>query len=306
MIDLFFSRSGHYPLHIYLPTSMIYPAQILSIVQNRLKCLSIEESNDHVIGCVFPILDRLTLHLTYTKPTEISHLNTIQFPSLRHLLCDTFLTNSISGSSGVTEWKFPPLQTLSLIITSDLAWLCFLTAVKNTLISLRLYPIEQCTIQNPQIDLPALRCLDIRFSRDVPLFWPLDLKTPVLETYLERTRRSSSESLLHEDTQNVRELRSDRTPTPTLSYFPLLEILQLHQDYHIFAVWTELASNESLCPNLQKVELKTYKDRLPSLSTKLADVNRSRHVPVNVEVNYPSRESCRMPSKTSRYVPFHP
>jgi hypothetical protein len=301
----FFSRSGHCPLHISLPTMMAHPSRILSGVEKRLKCLSIQDTNDYVKGRVFPILDRLTLLFAYDRPTEISRFNDVQFPSLRHLICETYLTNSLSGLSGVVQWEFPPLQTLSLRMTGDLAWLSLLTAVKNTLISLKLQLVQQCTIQNSQISLPTLRCLDVQFSLHGPLFWPLDLKTPVLETYLELTRRSLNKSLFHEDIQNVRGMRSDRPPT--LSSFPLIEILQLKEEYHAVAVLTELASNESLCPNLQEIELQSYKNRpSESLSTKLADVKRSRRVPVNLEFNYSFRRELPYAIKDRPVCPISP
>jgi hypothetical protein len=291
MIDRFFSRSGHCPLHIYLPSAMVYSAQILSSVENRLQCLSTYFINNYMEGRVFPVLDRLTLRQGYNSLMEISRFNDIQFPSLRHLLCSISLTNSISEISGVIGWNFPPLQTLSLEMTGDLAWLSLLRAVKNTLISLRLHLVQHCRIQNSQINLPVLKSLEIQCWHDERPFWPLDLKTSVLETYLELTRRSVDESLYHRDTQNVRNLRSDRTPT--LSSFPLLEILQLDNDEsHVFAVFAKLASNGSLCPNLQEVELATYKNIFAEPpGAKLPEANRRRRVPVKLVIRYsPGRD----------------
>jgi hypothetical protein len=289
MIDLFFSRSGHCPLHIYLPTRMAHPARILLSVEKRLKCFSTDHLNNYVKGRIFPALDRLYLYPAYERLIEISHFNDIQFPSLRHLICKICLTNSISGSSGVTEWRFPPLQTLSVQITSDLAWLSLLTAVKDTLISLSLYIFYPCPVQSHQIALPALKCLDIRFWPKRLLFWPLHLKTPVLETYLEFTRQLLNQPGCHRDIQNVRAMRSDYPLT--LSSFPLLEILQLEDESHISAVFAKLASNESICPNLQEVELVTCSYEFPwSLEEKLPDVNRCRRIPVKLVVHPLGRE----------------
>jgi hypothetical protein len=108
MIHRFFSRSGHCPLHIDLPLSMDDPRRIFSSVEKRLKCLSAHVNNEDVEGRVFPILDRLTLRHAPNTQIDISCLNDIRFPSLRHLLCET---NSISGSSGATRCASPPLQT---------------------------------------------------------------------------------------------------------------------------------------------------------------------------------------------------
>jgi hypothetical protein len=279
IIHRFFSRSGHCPLHIYLSLSINDPSRILASIEKGLKCLSTCAITNYFEGRVFPILDRLTLRHAYYTQTDISRLNEIRFPSLRHLLCEIPLTNSIGGSSGVTRWAFPPLQTLSLQITRDLAWLNLLTAVKNTLISLKLYLLQNCTIQNPQISLPALKCLDIESP-----FWLLDLKTPVLETYRENTRQSLDKFLSYEDIQNVRNMRSNRPPT--LSSVPLLEILQLNDESHVSSVFAQLASNEFLCPNLREVELATYKNIFyEDLDTKLPEVNRCRRIPMKLVVS---------------------
>ena len=284
MIHRFFARSGHCPLHIYLPSSMDQPTQTLPSVEKRLKCLSIHAVGSHVEGRVFPILDRLTLRGYHETPTEISHFNSIQFPSLSHLKCEGYLTNSIGDSFGITKWAFPPLQTLSLQMTDDLAWLSLLTGVKNTLVSLRLYPIKYRTIPNPQITLPALKCLDIQFWLTTPPFWTLELVTPVLENYLEFVNRWPEEPLYHRDTQNVKKMMSDSRPN--LSFFPLLEALQLTDEAHVYTVFAQLASNEFLSPNLQEVELATLKTHLTEqLSMDLLKLNQRRRVPVKLIIS---------------------
>jgi hypothetical protein len=288
LIHRIFSRSGHCPLHIYMPSMGDSTQTLLSAVEKRLRCLSIQGINEYLKGRVFPILDRLTLRYADFTPIDISHFN-IQLPSLRHLICENYLTNSISGSSGATQWEFPPLQTLSLRITHDPAWLSLLTGVKNTLISLRLASYEQCTVQNPPMTLPALKCLDVRVLHNGLLVWLLDLKTPVLESYLEISCKSFGESPFHKDTQNVREMESD--PVPALSYFPLLEILQLKEMSYISKIFDMLASNESISPNLREVQLVSYKTwDFSSLRTKLADVNRCRRVAVVLVNRLPGRE----------------
>jgi hypothetical protein len=179
----------------------------------------------------------------------------------------------------MTQWNLPPLQTLSLNMIDDLAWLSLLTAVGNTLTSLRLRHGEPITSHHPQITLPTLKCLDIRcWDKAV---WPLDLKTPVLETYVEHVHRLSDKSRYHGDTRSVRKMSSNRVPT--LSSFPLLDFLQLMHESHVSVVFAKLASNESLCPDLQEVDLATGENKLSEpLSEKLSEVNRQRRVPVKL------------------------
>jgi hypothetical protein len=93
--------------------------------------------------------------------------------------------------------------------------------------------------------------------------------------------------LYHGDTQSVRKMSSNRVPT--LSSFPFLDFLQLRHESHVSAVFAKLASNESLCPDLQEVELATGKYRLSEpLSEKLSEVNRQRRVPVKLVFSYSS------------------
>jgi hypothetical protein len=183
-----------------------------------------------------------------------------------------------------------PYRPLSLQMSRDLAWLSLLTAVRNTLTSLRLHLVQPFTIQHPQITLPALKCLDIQLWLDDPPIWPLDLKTPVLETYLEFSYHILDEPQYHEDTYNVRQMRSHRLPA--LSSYPLLEILQLEVTSDVDSVLTTLASNESLSPNLREIELATYLHLADGhYDIHLLRVNQHRPIPVQVVVTLrPGRE----------------
>jgi hypothetical protein len=79
LIYRFFSRSGHCPLHIYLSLATGYPAQILSGVEKRLKCLSTYMIDNYMEGRVFPILERLTLGQVHGEQTDMSPFNKNQF-----------------------------------------------------------------------------------------------------------------------------------------------------------------------------------------------------------------------------------
>lgn len=248
IVRTYLDRGGQCPLHFYYPSRR---SDIpVSKIAQRLHCLSIENMYIYeIVNSDFPNLECLSLQ-TGTTTSRLSRITSTRFPSLRHLICGSL------GSDSDSEWMppdFPPLTTLSIAVAIDLAWLTVLQASRDTLTSLRLHLHEQFSIPaEHQVTLPRLQCLEIQNWTTVNSAWPLDLKTPILQTYVEHHRRIRDQ-YLHKDLATIRRMRTNvHTPVPPL---PQLSLLQLEIQDDIPERLVGQLSDESLYPKLERVEV---------------------------------------------------
>lgn len=274
VISTYLQRSAQCPLHIFSPKSSVVP---LSMIAHRLHCLSIETIPLGIDGMIFPSLTWLSFrHDVYGKTPLL--IRRTWFPSLRHLSCGPII------SSLQTEWTpddFPPLLTLFLIEPPDFIWFSIVRACRNTLSSLRLHldvPFSQGG--EHQIVLPRLQCLELQNLIGGDRSWPIGIETPMLETYIEHHHELGRDETLHTDLANVRRVRTNRTSQLSFNPLPNLELIQSQNVTYAHSLLDPLLSNQTLCPNLKRVELSSNITR-NALTSRVAKVN-SREISIQV------------------------
>jgi hypothetical protein len=283
LIDHFFKHSGQRPLHVYLTKSQ--DLTILSSVIERLECLSIRNDFQMRENPAFPRLKRLSLN---DRGIAISDLEFTRFPALRELICKVLLGRDLTFALRSTKQAFPPLQVLSFATKTNTAWLDLLIGCKGSLVSLRIKLLDPFQAAG-HLAFPLLKCLEIfLWSRDCD-GWPVDLETPLLETYIEsRHYWNGLKAPIHQDIGSVRQMRLDEALHFPAA--PLLRTLQLDGYGDINIIMSRLESNRDLCPNLELIEAERrvlqagYEDKLET-------INRQRSQPISLkEVKMPLRD----------------
>ena len=192
--------------------------------------------------------------------------------------------------------KFPPLHTLSLFVDSDPAWLTIIQACRETLRSLtirvqdvpdRLFPLR--------LVLPKLQCLNIQNYAALSSIWPLDLVTPLLNTYIEEHLYENYGKNLHTHTASVRYLRVDRKTTPLLT--PKLVLIQLEQESQAINIILRLFMDDSKCRDLQVIEL-LQPCGAPYLEGMLMEINETQNRSIGLTVG--SDRATHLPGTLSK------
>jgi hypothetical protein len=181
LVGHFFKHSGQRPLHVCLHESQCLT--ILSDVIKRLECLSIYNNSHMEEYPVFPKLKRFSLGKAGRR-IEISDLCTTCFPALHELICAPVIEGNVTSTLRSMKPVLPPLQVLSVTTGWNTVWLDLLISCRSSLESLRLY-FEMPFPATSGLVLPMLKCLEIVLWMPNPDGWPIDLKTPLLETYKE-------------------------------------------------------------------------------------------------------------------------
>jgi hypothetical protein len=170
------------------------------------------------------------------------------------------------------------LKTLALVTGSDLAWRTAIQYLGPTLVSLELTINRGChPVFEENITLPKLRFVEFIDMNGMEYIWFLKLKTPVLESYVERENVSA----LHVDEAKIRYMHVYMDTSPGL--WPLIELRTLQLEGGLTAavlVLDQLIEKPGLCPNLQLIEVKLINlvIDLPVVTKRLAELNSRRSV----------------------------
>ena len=197
---------------------------------------------------VFPMLQRLAIR---TGSSTLGDINSLSFPSLRHLECLSFMT--LPGDAFDPPHRFPALQVLRFSLGKDPGWLHLLRSCQDTLVSLSISPshIKPQSSKHKHA-FPRLRCLQIQDFESIT--WPFDLTTPQLETYIEH--QCSGPVFHHLDLKTVLQIRIDRS-VEHLQDVPSLRILQL-RTATCLNLMHGIYKNKHWCPQLALVEQESY------------------------------------------------
>jgi len=200
----------------------------------------------------FPKLKRLSLSDESTR-IAISDLEITRFPALREIFCGPVIEGDVALTPKSMMLKYPPLQVLAVTTKGNTAWLDLLIGCRNSLVSLKLY-FESPFPTTSNLVLPMLKCLEIILWIPDPDGWPTDLKTPLIETYIESRSYGGGLTVpIHRDIGSVRQMCLDRDLN--LSAATLLRILQLENDSGILIILAQLQSSPDLCPDLEVIEV---------------------------------------------------
>jgi hypothetical protein len=266
IIKLFLERSYPRPLHLSL--LRIYATSVLSSISQRLECLTLNHFHDDMTKLSFPKLKRL--RITGECTVQLSRIDATRFPALRHLVC----TNWVTPLIGEDSLNFPPLQYLAVTLDTGGCWLRALQACQDTLISLQFITGDLLTtIPKPQLVFPRLICLEIHDRAEQSGAWPLDLKIPVLETYIEHVLYPGG-SLIRPDAKTITQLRITRVPESFA--FPRVKILQLRSIWNTRRLLRALSSNPAHFPELEIIEVDMSGEAPNHMVELAATVSRKR------------------------------
>jgi hypothetical protein len=271
VVKLYLERSSPRPLHIFVPSNRDFG--VFHHVTDRIRCLSIRGTHGINLGeATFPNVIRLTI-TGRNVLTQQSTINSERFPALRHLVSEPLWILPPSSIS------LPPLQSLSLVIAGRLEWMSFLTSCKDTLTSLKLLIHAAYAPFEKSFVLPRLQSLEIQCRRRTGGTTPLNLRTPVLTTFIEAEERPYTGVYFHQDLKNVQYMRTDRLPP--LSLLLKLRVLQLDGPPTVGeAVFDMLLEDFALCPELTLIDQVVGK--VGRTKEKLAEVNKSRPIPIRL------------------------
>jgi hypothetical protein len=229
-IKLFIERSDPRPLHLCLPYD--YTTSWLSSISQRIECLAFVDFDNDIGSLTFPNVKRLVI--ASSNNLQISPIDAARFPALRHLFCMDYVANAAPFINGNPLnlppfidgdlLNLPPLLSLSLDVSDESYSLSILQACQDTLISLKL-TIEETETMMHKVSLvfPWLMCLEI--THWIERGRPLEIKTPVLDTYIEYAYEQESGDLMHADLKTITQLRTDRLPESLM--LPEVELIQI-------------------------------------------------------------------------------
>jgi hypothetical protein len=284
-IKLYLERSDQRPLHLY--PSYNHAGPLLSSISQRLECLTLDHFHYNMTKLSFPKLKRLVI--TEESTIEISCIDTTRFPALRHVICADYVELSIDGDLV----NFPPLQSLAFAFDNHQpCWLRVLQACQDTLISLDLGSGQyRKTISKPQLVFSRLICLATGHSGA----WTLNLKTPVLETYMEYTGDG-----MRPDTETVTQLRTNRVPESLA--FPKVKLIQIIGDEPSRDLLNDLLSNPAHFSELETIEVPHCLQE-PSYMVKLMEtVNGQREQAISLVFNKFRDLRCEIRTQLVRFA----
>ena len=268
-VSIFLERSNPVPLHLYMPPARGYhrsyrmTEDVLGLVISnlyRLTCLHIPRGElERIVKDGLPNLSRLTLtrgDMYGPRHLEPSFINRAQFPQLRWLKSELGWNASTPSHLG-----FPPLQCLSLIISSSGIGV-IIRSCAASLKALYLYSASTFTSQSQPvtIHLPVLQLLSWIAITKHPA-WPIDATTPSLISF----DNSGIGENVHTDVATVNNYRTQIIPD--LSTLVSLRLLQLTggSPYKIIQPESQLAlasdllellhKNSDICSSLDTVEI---------------------------------------------------
>jgi F-box-like len=229
---------------------------LVSVI-HRIQCLSL--SIDQLIeieDSSFPNLTRLTLITSPTRSQVTApFFARSRFPRLQFL---DSINCPWKTSAHSTHIHLPPLQQLSMVVDQQLDWVKAIQSCADTLKSLEVhggfgykgherFPIEFPVLESLMID-------ESTYELDTEcIVWPIQAATPALLSYAELLR-NMPDAIPHNDVKRVTHLQT--THIPEMSSYPAIRTLQLNTACRcIFDVIEQLLERQSLCPDLQQVEL---------------------------------------------------
>jgi hypothetical protein len=253
LTNLYLERSGQRLLHIGIRHTSF---STFAPMKDRLQCLSVYTFPAPFGGIVFPHVTRLYIRYTDAGifPTCVTRK---YFPTLRHLYCQSKFIRELSSrleDDASFTYDLPPLETLSLLVSSDTSWVHFIRSCSETLTSLVLEIRGTVTSsgQRQSITMSSLKCLQVNERLVHVGIWPLDLKTPVLESYISHGGHSSTDRPIHSDLDTVQQMRL--ASVRPLNNCPSLRYLQiLNWNTVLYPILTMLEGNAALCPRLEVI-----------------------------------------------------
>lgn len=276
-VALFFKCSRSYPLHVnFDPWQCRAP---ISNVLDRIVCLSLVYHPHALTRATFPHVTRLWIHQYGRYFVRLSEMDTTVFPALRHFLCGAPITDN-----GIGEFTSPsgiaPLETLSLCMAEEPTWLRVLHSCQDSLVSLQLVLVEQFWTLPPKFEvvLPLLKCLEVQFWAEAGQEWPLDLKTPALETYWQHLGGDDYGGIRHYDINTVTQLCIDRwLELPSL---PKLRLLRVCRESDVIFYLRLISADPMLFPELERIELEMEGDMSKHVLLAAGTANAERLQPI--------------------------
>jgi hypothetical protein len=281
-LNLFFERSRERPLHVFLPESR--ERDIISVA-HRIHCLSFNYHSVPSQALVFLNLQQLSIS-GGPGVIPITAINRSSFPTLLQLVTVDAMFYHTAESIN-TNLSFPQLKSWSLLTSQSWAWVDGLRSCQNTLVSLTIYGHSHgMTDEQPPILLPVLKCLKLMISHVSR--GRFNLKTPILETYVEDT--DMLEGPIHTDVSTVTQMRFVVAGSPSLSFsFCLgLKRLQIYNGSNdvINLLLDQLLVDGRICPALQVIELleEDINACIASYSERLIEINSCRDHAIDMVV----------------------
>lgn len=252
LVALFFRRGGRCPLHTFLPDNRRF--ELLTNTIARLECLSIDTRTFIAETLVFPNVKRLSIRDDGATTNRIS-LDTVhisRFPVLRHLKCGSEFKHDLDSWSK-SALNIAPLETLSIIVVPDPAWIKIIQSCNTSLKSLMIsYCISGMSIESPDLTFLVLEYLEISDCVEESGRYQLKFSTPCLKSYVEQTEEELIASPLHRDLRTVKYTYFDYVPN--LAAFPHLHILQMGPGLLNGTVLAVLSVDPSLCPEMDSIQ----------------------------------------------------
>jgi hypothetical protein len=251
LTNLYLERSGQRLLHIGISRHASFST--LVSMNDRLQCLSIYT---HPEVIVFPHVTRLYIRQTDAVifPASVTRK---YFPALRHLHCKSKFFRApvfdLVDDPGFT-YDLPPLETLALQVSSDTTLVCFLRSCSETVtsLSLELRGILAGSEQRHSITMPSLKSLQVSGRMAHMGTWPLNLKTPVLESYISHVGHSATDRPVHSDLETVTQMRlcgvQQLNKCSSLRYLQILNGMAV-----LYPILTMLEGNMVVCPDLEVI-----------------------------------------------------
>lgn len=245
----YLERSGACLIHTSVPQSERF---LLSLMLKKIECIFLREEETRgkrLYDMHFPNVKRVKVNNYYPA----SFFTVDRFPALKHLLCQNSFENPNYPPSNGPIKGFAPLHTLEIKMLLDQGWYNVLESCSSTLRFLKLTYICH-PLGDFVVNLPRLICLQVDHAGARTNYWSLELKTPLLKSYIEQDTTFPYGQILHRDLGTVTHMRLGRM-RPLLQCKGLKHLQIANREELIYPVLKSLAENAALCPDLETIEV---------------------------------------------------
>jgi hypothetical protein len=159
-------------------------------------------------------------------------------------------------------------------------------------------------VHRVQLVFPRLKCLEI--DNWAGSQRPLDMKTPVLDSYIEHVYRYHSGGLTHADIKTITQLRTLRVPESAT--LPRVKLIQLSHDDEARRLLRHLLLNPTHFVELETIEVEMQVEAPAHMGRLVAGVNKKLQRAISLVYTSELRDlygmvKRQLVSLASRYVP---
>lgn len=253
--EIYFQRSRHCGLHVISD-------KVMGDAADKVRCLTVTDRPVYTDAPNFPRLERLCYSGAMRQLADVTILSVSHFPLLRHLEIHNMI-----DSTPAELLEMPPLESLVISVHDEDGWLEILQACQLSLKSLTITVYECYAQLTIHIELPKLLYLKVIDRLPDRYSISLDLKTPILKTYIEANSTWRASPVRCITPEVVTNMRLDHRPF--LLESKNLRFLQLNIDFYQFRnLFEDLKAGAHRYPSLEKLEF----HRPDALDTYLGDV----------------------------------